>query len=671
MGVMQVNLREFANLDEAKILRWRGFRMAVEVEDDFGEKHLSDTYSMMLTWQGLIVHRAYNDEPYSIKELVPSNKDGINKDVVYDDRTLATPINNVLERIMPGIHDPVVTDQIKRLIHIWQNKLNNMIVVMSETSVISATAESVAELMEDEGVMAIRDDILAHRIDIDDGEKVFADYIRDSDTLNNNIMALLARTGGVSINQAFQTTVIRGSVFDLNNTINPNAVRVPYAHGITNLADSLGERNSSGKSLINNGKSLKDAEWFHRKVHLLTAVLSDILYMHDCGTTVGVPVKIANGEMALLMMGKYQVMPDGSARLIDRNTIHEVRTGETIYVRSMAFCNSNNPAMPCGTCYGHMKSTIPYNVIMERSANVGMYSGTTLCNPMGQRMLSTKHYIRNATSRAFVPLTRDKNIIYSNGNEIFLKSELCSEGSELILRANIARDLSDLKSLDMLDDVGLDKLPYFNEVTFRYQVEDIMVGGKTTQQHAAQTSVSSRNARFSLDFLRYVLEKGWSVVDKRFISVDLSEWNTLVPMFALPYTREDLDMHRARVENFMTFNKRNTAWRNQVVTPKIFGEVWGEFWSLITQEIKGINMVHIESLLFACLARNPNALSYALTNGTGDKYFASFIKCIINRGAGALLIFETQQSVLNDPKTFMVTDRQGSVLENFWHLAAS
>jgi hypothetical protein len=142
-------------------------------------------------------------------------------------------------------------------------------------------------------------------------------------------------------------------------------------------------------------------------------------------------------------------------------------------------------------------------------------------------------------------------------------------------------------------------------------------------------------------------------------------------MFSLPYTREDLDMHRARVENFMTFNKRNTSWRNQVVTPKVFGEVLSEFWSLINQEIKGINSVHVESLLYCCLARDPNNLNFALTNGSRDKYFSSFINCITSRGGGGLLIFEKQQNVLNDPRTFMITDRQGSVLESFWHLGAS
>lgn len=669
--MMQISLREWANLDEASILRCRGFRYAVEVVDDHGKKVMSDLFALMLTWQGLIVHRAYDHVPYSVEELIPSNKNPDFKEVVYNDDTLAIPINWVLEEIMPDIDDPVENDWIKRLVHMWQTKLNNLIVVMSEMSVISATAESVAELMEDIGIMDIRNQILEHKVSIDDGEKIFSNYLREAESLNTNIPALLARTGGVSINQAFQSTIIRGKVFDLNNTIFPNSVDVPYAHGITNLADSLGERNSSGKSLINNGKGLKDAEWFHRKIHLLSAPLSRIIHMNDCGTTLGVPIKILNAEMALMLMGKYRIMEDGSSVLISQRNINEIKTGDVITFRSIAYCNSHDPAAPCGKCYGKMKSTIPYNVMMGKDANVGMYSGTTLCNPMGQKMLSTKHFIRNATSRKFVPHMRDKDIIYSNGDDIFLKAEICTPGSELILKSTIVKDLSDLKSLDVLDDVGLDKLPYFSDVTFRYQVEDIMMGGKTTQQHSAITSVSSRNARFSLDFLKFVLAKGWNTVDKRFISIDLSDWNTLAPMFSLPYTREDLDMHRARVENFMTFNKRNTAWRNQVVTPKIFGEVLSEFWSLINQEIKGINGIHVESLLHCCTARDPNNLSFAMVNGSGDRYFTSFINCITNRGGGGLLIFEKQQNVLNDWKTFSVTDRQGSVLESFWSLGVS
>lgn len=669
--VMKIKLREWANLPEETVLRWLNTRRWVEVTDDLDQVALTDTYALIITWHGMIIHRHYNDVPYSIKEMVPSNKVEGAEDTVYNDGTNATPINQFLKVILPTIIDPVEVDGIKRLIHIWQNKLNNLLVVMSERYVISATAESVAEFMEDEGISGIRDRVLSKEISIDEGEREFADYVRTAHSIANNTLTLLSRTGGVAINQAYQKTIIRGKVFDLNNSIMPNAITVPYAHGITNLADMLGERNAAGKSLTNNGKALKSSEWFHRKVHILSAVVADIDHFTDCGTTTTVPIRIPNMQAAMALLGKFRVTDTGELELIDQTTVWSIKPGEWVNIRSVAFCNHYNSASPCRVCYGMMASSIPYNVMMKKGADVGMWCTTSICNPIGQGMLSTKHFIRNATTRKFVPATKDKNVIYSNGDDIFLTKELCAPGTELVLKADIVNILSDIRSLDVLDNLSLDKLPYFSEVTFRYEVEDIMMGGKTLQQHAACTSVSSRNARFSLEFLNYLLSKGWANEGKKHITVDLSEWNTLSPIFTLPYVREDLDMHRARVENFITFNKRNNAWRQQIVTPRLFGEVLAEYWGLINQETKGINIIHPEVLLYSTLCRDPMRGDYSLANGNGPKYFVNFQECIKGRGAGMLMIYENQQNVLSDPKTFRVVNRQGSPLECFFSLAVS
>jgi hypothetical protein len=662
---LEFNLREFANLSEEKALRWRGFRLAVEVTDDFGEKMMTDTYSLLLTWQGMMLHRIYDKLPYSIKEIIPAGKE-----IVYNDKTLAIPMNYTLGEVGPDIHDPAEWDRNKRVVHMWQTKLNNLIVVMSETSIISAVAESVDDLKADPGIAEIKRKVLAKEVTIDDGEMLFSVYLKEAESLNDNTVALLARTGGVSINQAYQTAIIRGSVFDLNNTIMPNAVTSNYAEGIVNLVDSLGDSRGSGKSLNSNGRGLKDSEWFHRKIHLFTAVIHSIGHVTDCGSLETVPTRVASTEMATSMLGKYRILDDGKLDLITNKNLKTIKAGDLLNLRSVGFCNSP-PGSPCGVCYGMMKSAIPYNTIMGKDANIGMYSGTTICNPLGQKMLSTKHFIRNAVSKKFVPHQRDKDVIHSNGDEIFLSGELCKEGTRLILKSVIVKDLSDLRSLDVLDEVSLDKLPYFGEVTFQYEVEDIMVGGTTTQQHPAITSVSSRHARFSMGFLRYILENGWTVQDKKFISVDLANWNSIDPMFVLPYVREDLDAHRARVENFLTFNKRNAAWKKQVVTPKIFGEVMTEFWTLINAETKGINMIHVEMILACALAKDPANNSYALATQPGEKYFASFISCIDNRGSGGMMIFERQQNTINIPRTFAVKDRQASPLECFLHHGVS
>lgn len=666
---MQINLREFANMTEADVLRWRGHRILVEVVDDYGEKVLSDTYALMLTWQGLVVHREFPEAKYSIKQLIPSNKANGIREIVYDDDTFAIPVNYSLREIMPHIHDPVTNDYIKRLVYIWQTKLNNLLVVMSERSLVSATAESVDDCASDPGVVEIRERILRKEITIDEGEAIFTDYIKTAESLNFNTLALMARTGGVSINQAYQKVVIRGAVFDLNNAILPNPVKSNYAEGIVNLADSLGDSKGSGMSLISNGKGLKDSETFHRKTHLFSAVIKSINHMHDCGSTWGVPATIASKEMARAYLGKFRILEDGKTELIDHQTVKKIHAGETITVRSQAFCRNGKSGEPCGICYGMMKGHLPYNVIMRKDANPGMFSSTTICNPLGQKMLSTKHFIRNAIAKAFTVQRRDAEVITTNGDDIFLNETFCCEGSKVILRSSIVKDLSDLRSLDVLDDISLDKLPYFPDVTFQYEVEDLMVGGSTVQQHPVHTSVSSRHARFSIGFLQYILENGWTVEDKRFISVDLSKWEHKEPIFTLPHTREDLNVHRAKVENYLTFNKRNTAWKKQVVTPKIFGEVLNEFWVLINAETRGINIVHLETILASVLTKDPASLSFKLAMGCEEKYFSSFSSCIDNRGAGTVMIYEQQQTVLSNPKTFMVKDRQPSPLETYFQLA--
>lgn len=664
--MMQIKLREFANLPEAQVLRWLGTRLAVEVTDDAGEKKKSDTYALMLSWQGLGVHRAFDKLPYLNNELVRSDK--FEEGIVYNDAEFALPIDNFLERVMPTMYDPHESDLVKRLLYIWQTKLNNIITVMSERSAISATAECVGELIEDPGIVEIKRKIVDCEITIDEGEVEFIDYMKNSPTLNYNTFALLARTGGVAYNQAFQTAVCRGSTFDLNNQIFPNPILDSYAEGIVNLTDSLTESRGAGKALISNGKALRDAEWFHRKTHLFMATTSSINHYHDCGTDMVIPIKITGRDIAKSLMGKYYVDEKGTLGLITKAVYKTIQTGDVVNIRSMAFCKNHDPSQPCRVCYGQMKTSVPFNVIMQKDANIGMYSGTTICNPIGQRMLSTKHFLKNTTTQSFVVNKRlgDDRVINSNGDDIFLNKDLCLPGTQLILDQSVVKELADIRNLDNLEDLGQDKLSYFDNVTFKFESIDEMMNEKVVEQKPVTTSVSSRSARMSTDLLEYIRINNFQRVDKKYISIDLAKWNFKSPLFTLPYMHEDLDVHRRKIESFLTLSNRNPVWKAEEITPVKFGETLTEFWNLINEKFKGNNIIHVETMLYSITAKDPENGSYALVNGNGSKYFASLGECIPNRGAGTMLIFERQQIALNDHKSFLMKDRQGSQLESFW-----
>ena len=251
-------LRDYANLTERELLtKWWKNRVKVVVKDDHGETLETDSYVLMVNWYGLSIHRAYNKIPYSIQEIFQAK--------VWNDKTIQRPINWFLQnQLMPLIDDPVETDRIKQMIYEWQIKLNNFLHFFGQGAEISALGYDILDVMDHPSMKSIKERIHSLEITIDEGEAEFKSLILEHEDFDSNTFALLARTGSVSVNQGFQTVIIRGSVFDLNNQILPNPVEASFADGLVNLADALGESKAAGKSLISNGRALEDSEWFHR-----------------------------------------------------------------------------------------------------------------------------------------------------------------------------------------------------------------------------------------------------------------------------------------------------------------------------------------------------------------------------------------------------------------------
>lgn len=662
------SLREFAELPESKILLWRGLRLPCLVTDDAGETLHTDTYEMMLSWYGLSVHREMEkiqSFPYLINEIIQCE--------FYNNNTLKQPIDNYLKRFMPFNQHPVIVDRIKILVWVWQNKFNNFLTVFTERYAISARAEDIVELVDSEFIQDLRQRIIFGEITINEGETEFSTWILKDEEYEHNNIVMLSRVGGVSINQGYQTIVMRGAVFDLNNRILPNPIFDSYSEGIVDHADSLGESRGSGKALLSNGAALQNSEWFHRKGRLFASVVHGISHEQDCGSNVLVPFKVTSYDLLLALQGKYiKLNPEDEVlTLATPEYLKSLTLPITLWARDSAFCLSHDPAQPCPTCYGAMVTGIPYNVITKRYANVGGWSATAIIKDIGQGLLSIKHFLRNTVAVPFVVNPRDVKVISSNKHEIFLKKELVDPGTELILDAKLIKELSDMRGLDSLENVSDDKLSYFTEVTLRYLIDDPMNDGKAVVQQPVNVSVSNRKAIMTSDMLDYVLRVGWEQRDKKFISVSLSEWNFLLPMFKLTNTHEDLDYLRKEVENFMKFSNRNSKWLSQPVTPELFGETVTELWKLINTKFKGHNIIHTSTLLYSLLSTDPENGCYSIMNGHGTKYFSSYERNLFNRGAGTAFLFNDPQKLLNTPEWFLVKDRMNGPSEAYWQHAVS
>lgn len=654
-----ITLREFANLSEHQVIGWRKDLIKVKVVGDEGDELVSNTYDLIMTWYGLELHRRYEhlNIPYTTKEIIHCK--------VYNDATLQRPLQYMLDILMEHVNDPVEADLIKQIIYIWHFKINNILVYLGSPGVISATAEDVMEVFNHPKIADIRERLRKGELNYDDAEEEFKQTVIHEPTLDFSTFIMQARTGAVSINQGFQTFISRGACFDLNNRIMPNPIEPSFAEGITNLADILAESRSAGKALVSNGKALEDSEWFHRKVHLTASPVKDIDHYHDCGTDTLVPTVLKSKALINSLVGKYYKQEgEGQLFLLTRARAKTLKVGETIYLRSMQFCR--NEKAPCAVCYGQMRMSVPYNVIMRKSANPGMLSGTAVAEPIGQGMLSTKHFMRHVQAVPFTVMAGDEEYITTDGDNIFLKPELVKANTRIQLPVSMISELTDLRSMENLDEIQDDQLTCFPTLTLTYEMEDPMLPGTKTQTTVhLDTQVSSRQARMSSAFIEYTIKKGWDKT-KKYLEIDITEFDHTEALLTLPYVYEDLDKYRSEIESFLALSRRNKAWRDTQVTPEFFGQVMVDFWNLIDRKFKNINMVHIETLLHSTTAVAPSEGLYRLPVGDEPRYFIPFKNAIENRGFGSLMIYQGQPKVIEAPSTFYVKERQPTAMECFF-----
>src|ERR1044072_6386467 len=127
------------------MLQFTERRVKIEVMDDHGDKEITDTWMLALTWFSLVVHRHFDTEPYCIDELALL-KSVKGRQAFIDDDLLKKPIDNFLGRLMVKHDDPVFYDVIKQLVFTWHNQSHNYLSIKGEVGVVSARAVNVVHV---------------------------------------------------------------------------------------------------------------------------------------------------------------------------------------------------------------------------------------------------------------------------------------------------------------------------------------------------------------------------------------------------------------------------------------------------------------------------------------------------------------------------------------------
>ncbi|QDJ97060.1 putative DNA-directed RNA polymerase subunit beta/beta' [Aeromonas phage D3] len=662
----KVTLREWANLSMEAMLLETQRRFRMEVVDDKDDVVITDSWMMAMTWFSLGVHRHFKDEPYHIDECCLLVSNG-GRQAFVDDDTLQKPIDNFLGRVMPKYDDPVIYDLIKQLVFVWHNQIHNYLCLKTEDAAVSARSTEILDIRNHPRVADLKRRVMSKEVHMADAAKEFEEIMMGEPDFDRSVFALLYRTRGVSSVQSFQLLISRGDVTDLNQTIMPNTVLDSYADGITDLADSLADSKSAGISLISNNGALQDSEWFHKKIHNHAQVVRGVKYQQDCGSTTGTILKIISKDFRDSLSGKYRIMPDGSSVLLHKDTLKEIKTGDIVIIRSVAWCH-HGADKPCARCFGAMVSALPYNPYTKRSAVPGLFYGSTFAEPIGQSILKTKHRIGSASTKGYVVSSQDKDYITTDeaGDYLYFNEKILNEESEpfLILDKETHQDLSDYRVIESMGDIPQASLRSYQSIRLKISMENPMVPDERAYQFPIiVTTVASRDARMTKPFVEYLMTQD-IVEEGRGYKISLKDFDPKEPAFILPQVNEDLDAYRKRVEDFLTVTLRGR--HDREVTPEMHGELMVALWKVVDEKYKGANIIMHDIFLFAAMARDPQNLNYSLPNCNDRRVFIAMHEGVMNRGIGNAMLYGYQnESLLSNPACYLVTNRQMGALEAF------
>lgn len=661
-----INLRKFSEMSCLEMIHFCERRRHIKVIDDDNEEIQTDTLLLSLNWFGLIIHRNFPKEPYSIKEVINlSGEDGY--PTFANDKLLNKPINVFIKKILLKYDNPETYDLVKQLIFVFQNLLHNFLCIIGKYHVVSARAVDVKRIYKHPKIQQLKKERLERKLTQEEATIVFDRILLTEEDFNDSVFALLYRTKSLDRIQSYQLIIERGSVFDINNTILPFNIDNSYCEGITNLADSLGDSKGAGFSLVTNGAALQNSEWFHMKIHNFTHVVETVRYGDDCGSTKGMIVPIISKDFREALMGKWYFKEDGTQELIHYDTIENLQIGKVYKIRSVAWCYHSHGGKPCGKCFGRMDTSLPYNIFTKRSAVPGLFFGSTYAETIGQSMLKSKHTIGGAISFSFKPRKEDKKYISSDGDYIFFQdSFLDKEKSPYIILDKLTYlDFADYISMENVDELDPNHLRTYESIQVSMKVPNPMFDGKYgIETNTIETTIGSRKARMTREFISFLKDKRMEE-EGRVMKVSLIGWDNTQPAFELPFINEDLDGYRRRVEDSLKFIALKGLIENEVDEVR-HGEQVIDLWKTMNDKNKDVNIIVHDILLWSCMCKDPKNLDYSLPVGDDPRVFVSFHDCIINRGQGNALIYGWQsKSLTGSPLNFEVKNRQGGVLESF------
>ena len=600
-------------------------------------------------------HREYPKTPLLIKHHV---KNVINENYLSSNTHLL-----LLGTIMWDVYDTYVSkmdtpeikfrDKLAKRIYELTNEIYNVFTIHCENHVTSLDILNFIDIINYDKIKNANNAILPTQKSIDETYTVIKDVIYNDKLISNNPIAMAAKSKLVNIDQVLQCISARGFITDTDSVLFKVPITRGYVQGLRSFYDSFIETRSAAKSLIFSKSPLQQAEYFSRRLQLMTQVVQN-LHMGDCGSkkyllwNVRGPIYDngilkKKGDLQQLV-GKHYMDTDGVLKTIRSSDTHLI--GKTLKLRTVIHCGHPDPYGICSACFGEMSYSVP------ESTNIGQMCCTSLAQKSSQSVLSVKHLDGSSIVDGISLSDHYKKYlaISNDENSYLLSSALKSKSIKIVIPITEAPNLIDIMEVSNVTDLNITRVSELTEI-------GILVNSDI---ESLKVNISQRHASITYALLDYIKHNGWGIDEKGNYLIDMKDWDYSKEILTLPLRHANLSEHSADIASMLESSMSNLKLRDKVISPNT---ALVELFDLVNSKLT-VNLAVLDVVLYATMVVSSEDNNFDLPKPHTQSELGVMVLTIANRSLSAAMAYEGHKQILTSPSSYIHTNRMNHPLDS-------
>ena len=385
-------------------------------------------------------------KPYHVYNITPSKDDIYNLDKITGS-TLSDIQSIIYDKLLKGNPDVYYID----IVFILFDMVGEFV------TFVSRYARAYAATLDMVGLCKMRQNpeivkIINTKLDSKQGTAVaeamfkmlsdeFSALISEKGRISNNVLYDFAITNTLSKNQLPQLFIAYCARSDIDDIMMKHIINESSISGLKSIADFGVESLSVKKSSHSSKKTIKQSQYFARKLKLASTPLKHI-YTGSCGNTRTLPI-VLHKKYKNHFLNK--VIYDNKVRveLTEHNIDKYLDT--TIHMMSPLLCYHTDGL--CETCAGI--GSDDFSKYNPPDIHIGIYAASMVASAVSQMILSAKHLIRTSSLVLLLP---DNATRYMANIQEHIKLTISKEDSEQLHIRMPIKDmgpLADLKHADI------------------------------------------------------------------------------------------------------------------------------------------------------------------------------------------------------------------------------